>query len=275
MSLKTIILQGVLWVSLSTGSLKIINVIIGIILARLLEPEDFGLVALALIIVNLFDMFRDLGIGIALIHNKNEEDIAADTAFYIFPVVGIIFYAISYIIAPPIAVFFKEEEFKVSELVQKINFSVTQTVTKIKKDKPVIKQYELGAIPINYTVKGIVHSLWLGVSRNKKHGGLAYLLVKSKLSTAIEVAKWAFRGCGLRWKIEEYHRHVKQEYRLEEIQIKTFDGLQSVLSVLTVAMYMIYKKISSLHFSLLLDAGYNYLNKHTVRELTNFIYYKW
>ncbi len=144
-------------------------------------------------------------------------------------------------------VFFKEEEFKVSEL---------------------------GAIPINYTVKGIVHSLWLVVSRNKKHGGLAYLLVKSKLSTAIEVAKWAFRGYGLRWKIEEYHRHVKQEYRLEEIQIKTFDGLQSMLSVLTVAMYMIYKKISSLHFSLLLDAGYNYLNKHTVRELTNFIYYK-
>ena len=110
MSLKTIILQGVLWVSLSTGSLKLINIIIGIILARLLEPEDFGLVALALIIVNLFDMFRDLGIGIALIHNKNEEDIAADTAFYIFPVVGIIFYAISYIIAPPIAVFFKEEQ---------------------------------------------------------------------------------------------------------------------------------------------------------------------
>jgi len=171
-------------------------------------------------------------------------------------------------------VFFKEEEFKVSELVQKINFSVIQTVTKIKKDKPVIKQYELGAIPINYTVKGIVYPLWLVVSRNKKHGGLAYLLVKSKLSTAIEVAKWAFRGYGLRWKIEEYHRHVKQEYRLEEIQIKTFDGLQSMLSVLTVAMYMIYKKISSLHFSLLLDAGYNYLNKHTVRELTNFIYYK-
>jgi len=112
MSLKTIILQGVLWVSLSTGSLKIINVIIGIILARLLEPEDFGLVALALIAVNFFEMFRDLGIGSALIHNKKEEDVAADTAFYIFPVFGIVFYAISYSIAPTIADFFKEEELK-------------------------------------------------------------------------------------------------------------------------------------------------------------------
>ena len=155
-----------------------------------------------------------------------------------------------------------------------MHFSITQTVTKIKKNKPVLEHYELGAIPISYTTKGSTHALWLVVSRNKRHGGLCYLLVKSKLSTAIEVAKWAFKGYGLRWKIEEYHRHIKQEYRLEDIQIKTFDALQSMLAVLTVAMYMVYKKMQSIHFSLLLDAGYNYLNKHTVRELTNFIYYK-
>ena len=170
--------------------------------------------------------------------------------------------------------FYKTDELKVSQLLKKIDFSITQTVTKIKKDKPVLYQYELGAIPINYTLKGVTHSLWLVVSRNLKHGGLCYLLVKSKLPTAIEVAKWAFEGYGLRWKIEEYHRHIKQEYKLEDIQLKTFNGLQSMLATLTVAMYMIYKKLQSIHFSLLLDAGYDYLNKHTVRELTNFIYYK-
>ena len=92
--------------------------------------------------------------------------------------------------------------------------------------------------------------------------------------TAIEVASWAFKGYGLRWKIEEYHRHIKQEYKLEDIQMKTFDGLQSMPAILTIAMFMIYKKMQSLHLKLLLDAGYNYLNKHTIRELTNFIYYK-
>lgn len=170
--------------------------------------------------------------------------------------------------------FHKDLAYKVSQLVGKIEFSITQTVTKIKKDKPVLKHYELGAIPICYTVKGITYPLWLVVSRDKKHGGLCYLLVKSKLTTAIQVAKWAFQGYGLRWKIEEYHRHIKQEYKLEDVQLKTFNGLQSMLAILTVAMYMIYRKIRALHFSLLLDADYNYLNKHTVRELTNFIYYK-
>jgi len=168
----------------------------------------------------------------------------------------------------------KGKEYQVKQLIKKIDFQVTQTVTKIKKDKPVLKQYQLGAISINYTVKGISYPLWLVVSRSERHGGVCYLLVKSKLSTAIEVAKWAFKGYGLRWKIEEYHRHIKQEYKLEAIQMKTFDGLQSMLAVLTIAMYIIYKKIQSIHFSLLLDAGYNYLNKHKIRELTNFIYYK-
>jgi hypothetical protein len=169
---------------------------------------------------------------------------------------------------------YKDKEYQVSRLSSKIAFTVTRTVTKIKKDKPVLKQYELGAIPISYTVKGTTYPLWLVVSRDKRHGGLCYLLVKSKLDTAIEVAQWAFKGYGLRWKIEEYHRHIKQDYKLEGVQLKTFDGLQSMLAVLSVAMYMIYRKIRTLHLSLLLDAGYNYLNKHTVRELTNFIYYK-
>lgn len=168
----------------------------------------------------------------------------------------------------------KKQELQASQLLKKIDFSITQTVTKIKKDKPVLRHYELGAIPISYTVNKTTHCLWLVVSRNKKHGGLCYLLVKSNLSNVEEIAKWAFRGYGLRWKIEEYHRHVKQEYKLEDIQMKTFDGLQSMLAIFTVAMFVIYKKLQSLHFSLLLDAGYNYLNKHEVRELVNFIYYK-
>ena len=169
--------------------------------------------------------------------------------------------------------FYKTEGHSVAALGQKVDFCISQKVTKIKKDKPVIVSYDLGAIPVSYKIKGQSYPLWLVVSRGK-HGQVCYLLVKSQLTSAIEVARWAFKGYGLRWKIEEYHRHIKQEYRLEEIQIKTFNGLQSMLAILTVAMYMIYKKMASLHYHLLLDSGYNYLNKHTSRELTNFIYYK-
>ena len=166
------------------------------------------------------------------------------------------------------------EEIKVRELAKKVDLSIGQKVIRIKKDRPVTEIYDIGAVPIEYRIGRTVHHLWLVVTRNRRHGGLCYLMVKGHLSTAIEVAKWAFKGYGLRWKIEEYHRHVKQEYGLEDIQIRTFTGLQSMLAVLTAAMYMIYRKIRSMHFDLLLDAGYNYLNKNVPRELVNFIYYK-
>jgi hypothetical protein len=169
---------------------------------------------------------------------------------------------------------YKGDELKVSQIEQRASYMITQSVTKIKKDKPVVRFYDLAAVKVFYTIKGEQIPLWLVISRNAKNGGLCYLLVKSKLTTAIEVAQWAFKGYGLRWKIEEYHRHIKGEYKLESIQIKTYTGLQSMLAVLTVSMYILYNKIKAIHFDLLLNAGYNYLNKHIFRELTNFIYYK-
>ena len=169
---------------------------------------------------------------------------------------------------------YKSQSLTVSQIANRVAYNYHQNVIKIKKDKPVVKSYEIATIKVCYHNKGKLMPLWLVISRDKNHGGLCYLLVKNPSSSASKVAQWTFKGYGLRWKIEEYHRHIKQEYKLEDIQIKTFTGLQSMLALLTVAMHIIYKKIKAIHIDILLDAGYNYLNKHHVRELTNFIYYK-
>ncbi len=102
--------QGLFWVSLSTVLIKIINFIITAILARLLDPEHFGLVAIGLIVVNFFEIFRDLGIGAALIYKKDDVDKAANTAFFLFPTAAAAFYVISYFIAPLAADFFNEPQ---------------------------------------------------------------------------------------------------------------------------------------------------------------------
>lgn len=172
------------------------------------------------------------------------------------------------------SVTYKGERLQVSKMVKRMQFDTLQEVTKIKKSKKVFRTYELAAAQVSFKAKNKTHQAWLVISRNKKHGGLCYLLAKSNKTTAIEVAQWAFGGYGKRWKIEEYHRHIKQSYKLEDIQMKTFNGLQSVLAVLSVAMYLLYKKTGAMHVKLLLESGYNYLNKHRISELTNFIYYK-
>lgn len=101
-----------------------------------------------------------------------------------------------------------------------------------------------------------------------------WLLTRSPKENIIDVIKEAFTAYGFRWKIEEYHRHIKNCYNLEDIQIKTFEGLQSMLAILTIAMSIIYSSLSSLHVKLILQSGIKTMNKEKMNELHNFIYYK-
>jgi len=78
------------------------------------------------IVVNISStayIFRDLGISPALIHRKGNKD-AADTAFYIFPAVALIFYVVSYFIAPAAAGFFREEELGILIRVLSLTFVI-------------------------------------------------------------------------------------------------------------------------------------------------------
>ena len=55
----------------------------GVILARLLLPEDFGLFGLASVIIGFAAMFSDVGAGVFLIYRYDDIDKHADTAFWV------------------------------------------------------------------------------------------------------------------------------------------------------------------------------------------------
>lgn len=168
---------------------------------------------------------------------------------------------------------YKGVDIRADKLSNKLQFNHVQIVTKVKKNKRVQETYELSIVEVKYRIRNQEYKLHLMITRNK-NGGLAYFLVKSNKENKFDILHQAFKGYGYRWSIEEYHRHIKQEYNLEDIQMKTFIGVQSVLAVLTVAMNLIYNELKSIHTSLLLDSGMNLLNKNAVWELFNFIYYK-
>lgn len=171
-------------------------------------------------------------------------------------------------------VIYKDKEVVVKELVKKVEFTQKAIAVKTKKNKTKLRTFALGILPVTHIVKGKEYPIWLVVTRDVRTGGICFLMVKADQTEITNIAKWAFKGYGLRWKIEEYHRHVKQEYKLESIQIKTFTGIQSMLAVLVVAMHTIYRNLESMHFDLLLLSSYNLLNKGKPEELVNFVYYK-
>lgn len=83
-----------------------INFLTKIILARLLLPEDFGLIAIASLIIEAIALFREMGIESALIYKKDHVKEAADTTFIILPIVATVLYGIIYVAAHYVAIFY-------------------------------------------------------------------------------------------------------------------------------------------------------------------------
>ena len=69
-SLKRELLSGVFYTAIAKYSGIIISLVVAGVLARLIAPEDFGIVAIATVIISFFSIFSDLGIGAAVIQNK-------------------------------------------------------------------------------------------------------------------------------------------------------------------------------------------------------------
>lgn len=106
--LKQKALKGFFWVTLSSFIVQSVQFLTKIILARLLMPQDFGIVAIALVIINAFALINDLGGSMAIVYFKSKKEEVVDTSFFITSLTGIVFFIFSMIFADSLAGFFGE-----------------------------------------------------------------------------------------------------------------------------------------------------------------------
>src|SRR6266849_6866015 len=78
------------------------------VLARLLEPKDFGLVGMVTALIGVLNLIRDFGLSTATVQRKTVTDKQISTLFWINMLVGIILGLISAAIAPAVAAFYHE-----------------------------------------------------------------------------------------------------------------------------------------------------------------------
>lgn len=74
MSLKKEFLSGVFYTAVAKYSGIVISLIVSSILARLLTPQEFGVVGVATVIIAFFNILGDIGIGPAVIQHKELTD---------------------------------------------------------------------------------------------------------------------------------------------------------------------------------------------------------
>jgi O-antigen/teichoic acid export membrane protein len=110
MSLKQTALKGVFWSTLQQFSNQIIGFGVSVVLARLLLPEEFGLIAMLAIFMGIGSSLIDSGLTQSLIRTVNPDDRDFSTVFYFNLVGSVIVYAILALTAPLIADFYNQPE---------------------------------------------------------------------------------------------------------------------------------------------------------------------
>ena len=107
-SLKHKTVKGTLWSSLERFSVQGIAFLVMIIMARVLTPEDYGLVAELVIFTAISQSLVDSGFSQALIRKQDRSEIDNSTVFYFNIAVGAVLYLILFLCAPLIARFYNE-----------------------------------------------------------------------------------------------------------------------------------------------------------------------
>ncbi len=112
MSLKQRTIDGMFWSFIDSFANQGIQFLIGIILARILSPGDFGLIGMLTIFIALSQTLVDSGFTSALIRKQNCTQVDYSTVFYFNIVISIFIYLLLFFGANAISSFFKEPSLK-------------------------------------------------------------------------------------------------------------------------------------------------------------------
>lgn len=105
---KTVI-SSMLWKLLERISSQVVTFIISIVLARILMPEDYGIIAIVLVFINLANVIIDGGLNTALIQKKNADQKDFSTIFWFCLLLAAVLYVILFFGAPLISYFYKND----------------------------------------------------------------------------------------------------------------------------------------------------------------------
>jgi len=107
-SLKEKTLIGLFWSFFDSFGRQFISFLIGIVLARILDPAVFGIIGMITIFIGISNVFIGSGFGAALIRKQDLSEADCNTIFFFNLVVAVFFYFVLFVTAPLIATFYDQ-----------------------------------------------------------------------------------------------------------------------------------------------------------------------
>ena len=129
--------SGLAWSFIDNLANQGITFLVGIILARLITPDDYGMIGVILIFIALFNSIVDSGFSNALIRKKEATNLDYNTIFFVNLGVSLILYVLLFVFSPYVGIFFHQSKLdillKVTGVIVILNaFTIIQRTILVK-----------------------------------------------------------------------------------------------------------------------------------------------
>lgn len=182
-SVKTKTLSGLMWRFLERFGAQGVTFVVSIILARLLDPEVYGVVAIVTVFTAILNVFIDGGLGNALIQKKDADDLDFSSVFFFNMFMCLALYLLLFVAAPMIAKFYK-----MPQLVAVIRvMSFTLIISGVKNvQQAYISKHLLFKRFFFATLGGTIGAALLGIWMAYRGFGVWSLVVQGLFNAAVD-----------------------------------------------------------------------------------------
>src|SRR5438093_333790 len=106
MSLKTAAISGAKWTTASTATVSAVQLLQLVVLARVLAPNDFGIMAMAMAALGFAQIFTDAGISSAIIHRQTSSRQELSSLYWLNVFAGVSVFCLALVATPLLVSFF-------------------------------------------------------------------------------------------------------------------------------------------------------------------------
>lgn len=188
---------SMIWKFFERASTQIINLVIQVLLARLIVPEDFGALAVLLSFISVGNIFVQKGFSLSLIRKKQADQKDYDTVFTVSLAVATIFYVILFVFAPWIAEIYEMPALRTGLRV--IALQLPMSSVYCVQNAILVREGRFRSIFMRGLISAVLSGA-LGVAMAYRGYGLWTLVVQS-------LANMAFL-CVIAWKSSHWRPHA-------------------------------------------------------------------
>ena len=204
-SLKIKTVKGASWSFIDSIAGQGIAFLVGLVLARLLTPEEYGLIGIITIFIAVFNSIVDSGFSNALIRKNDAKDIDYNTVFITNLVLSVVLFGALYVSAPAISRFFSQPQLipllRVMGIIVIINaFAIIQRTILVKKvdfktqtKVSLISSISSGVVGIGMALNGLGVWSLVGQQISRQFLNSAFLWIYSKWYPKLQFSIQSFK----------------------------------------------------------------------------------